>query len=150
MLFDLPETEKKPNKNRRRDISPKIEKPLPEFRPPPMMAAEPLGQIDGVYECLDQKCLAELHDILEEYAGHWRIECVFCGTGQRVKAIVGHLKPKAAEFTFPSGDYAGVAISTVAQDVRGLAYIEWAAEEHKSQPVKAACKAFLDGLKAAH
>lgn len=69
---------------------------------------------------------------------------MFCGTGQRVRAIKGHLKPRQAEFTFHAGDYAGLTISAVAGDPRGAAYIEWAAEEHASPAVRDACKSFLD------
>lgn len=150
MLFDIhddPVDGKRARKPARRP--PATQETLPAFRPLPSAPTRTLGQIEDTFECLDERCLAMLHDIIDEYAGAWSIQCVFCGTGQRVKAIRGHIQPKKEEFVFASGDYAGMAISDVAADPRGLAYIEWAAEDHKSQPVKDACKTFLDSLRPA-
>lgn len=154
MLFDIhddPVDGKKSKKARRPagEGSPAAAADLPAFRPQVLVATRPLGQIDDVFECADEACGAGAHEIIDEYAGMWSISCLFCGTGQTVKAIRGYLKPRTAEFVFQAGDYAGMPISAVAADPRGKAYIEWAAEEHKSQPVKDACKTFLDAQKPA-
>jgi hypothetical protein len=147
MLFDIhtdPVDEKKVNKPRAKPAAPAAAG-VPEFRP--VLPCLALGQIDDVFECACDGCCATLHEIIDEFHGKWRIACMFCGTGQVVPAIKGHLKPKTDEFTFASGDYAGMTISAVAADRRGLAYVEWAAEEHKIQSAKDACKTFLDNRK---
>ena len=121
---------------------------VPAFEAPVRREHRILGQIEDVHRCADESCNAGIHDIIDESGGFWLIECVFCGTGQRVKAIRGHLKPKEDVFTFQSGDYAGMTIDEVCEDARGRAYVEWAADEHKVQAVRDACRKRLDAISA--
>jgi len=118
-----------------------------EFLPSPPRPQRTLGSIEGMHVCADESCGAEIHDIIDEDGGYWVLECMFCGTKQRAKAIKGYLKPKEKEFTFPSGEYEGMSIIDVAAEARGMSYIEWAAEEHKNPSVKAACQKHLDSTR---
>lgn len=118
---------------------------LPAFRP----SAAILGVIEDAFVCLDDSCGSGIHDIVEESRSQWLIQCWVCGTGQWVRAIKGHLKPRKAEFTFPSGDYAGLTIQQASQDDRGRAYVEWAAGEHSNPEVRTACQNHLDSLQPA-
>lgn len=141
MLFDLgPEDPVQQKKARRKAaaIAAEAVEPKPVVH---WVAQKPLGVIDEVFECVDSRCQAGIHDIVDEVDGKWLIECMFCGTGQWVKAIRGHLKP---QFVFQNGDYAGQRIDAVAETPRGLAYVEWAAQEHKIEAVREACQKFLD------
>lgn len=106
-----------------------------------------IGTIDHTYRCADEKCGAECHDILDEEGFEWRIECCFCGAGQRVRAIRGHLKPKGDGFVFIDGRFEGKTVDEAAAEPRGLDYVKWAAEHHKRQAVRNACKTFLDNRK---
>lgn len=148
MLFDIGPKEDSGSKRSRR--KPEVAKePVVEAASAPVVhyvAQKPLGVVDEAFECLDARCRASIHDIVEEIDGRWLIECVFCGTGQWVRAIKGHLKP---QFAFPSGDYAGRRIDEVAATPRGMAYVEWAASEHKSEAVRAACQKHLDSMRPA-
>ena len=147
MLFDIgPEDPSRGKKAKRKATKP--EEPAPVAAAPAVsyVAPKPLGVIDEAFECIDARCGASIHDIVEEIDGRWLIECMFCGTGQWVRAIKGHLKP---QFVFPGGDYAGRRIDEVAETPRGLAYVEWAAAEHKSEAVRAACQKHLDSLRPA-
>jgi hypothetical protein len=145
MLFDIaPDEPSRDKKAKRRPAV--VEKAVAVAPAVPAVshaAQRPLGVIDEVFECVDSRCCASIHDIVEDIDGRWLIECMFCGTGQWVRAIKGHLKP---QFVFPSGDYAGRRIDEVSTTPRGLAYVEWAASEHKSEPVRAACQKHLDSL----
>lgn len=144
LLFD--KSHEEPKKRR----EPKVEPVAPASFTYPAIAPRPLGRTEGVHICPDARCRADYHEILDEDAGFWRLECLFCGTGQRVKAIRGYLKPREESFTFPGGDYAGMALDDVWGDPRGRAYIEWAAAEHKFQSVREACKRHIDAQPAAH
>lgn len=137
---------KKPKKRREAQQSPADE--IPAFEAPVRRECRILGQIEDVHRCADESCDSGVHDIIDESGGFWLIECMLCGTGQRVKAIRGHLKPKGDVFTFQSGDYAGMAIDEVCEDARGRAYVEWAADEHKVQAVRDACRKRLDAISA--
>lgn len=106
-----------------------------------------LGKIDGSHVCPDQQCQGEAHDIVDEDRGEWRIECAFCGTGQRVRAIKGHLKADDA-FTFRDGRCAGLTVAQAWREPRGQEYVAWAAENHPREAVRLACKKHLDGLQA--
>lgn len=120
---------------------------LPTFRPI-VPAVAMLGVIEDSFTCPDDACCSGIHDIVSEDRGQWFIQCWVCGTGQRVRAIKGHLKPPAARFTFPSGDYAGMTIEQACGDERGRAYVEWAAQESQNPAVRTACQNHLDSAKA--
>ena len=105
----------------------------------------PLGRLDSGVQCGDTTCRAECHDITDEDRGYWRIECCFCGTGQWVPVVKGHLPPPAegADFVLRGGRFDGQTIGEVARSSRGMEYITWAAEEHPRQAVKKACRTWL-------
>lgn len=151
LLFDTSPEEPKRRPARR---EPKVEAPpepiVTAVFTYPAIAPRPLGRTEGVHTCPDSRCLSDYHEILDEDAGFWRLECLFCGTGQRVKAIRGYLKPREESFVFPGGDYAGMTPGDVWADPRGRAYVEWAAGEHKVQAVREACKRHIDAQSAAH
>ena len=142
LLFDIPSEEPK----KRRPVAAPKTPEEPVLVPIRKVQSPPLGRIEDVHACPDDACGSGYHEIAEEDGGFWRLECLFCGTGQWVKAIRGYLKPKEAEFTFSSGDYAGLTIGAVWEDERGRGYVEWAAEEHPKPAVRAACKKHLDAL----
>lgn len=152
LLFDTslpPEDQKKsPRRARRRAENPG--RP-PEFTPELILAPStrdirPLGQIDHTYACVDARCRAECHDILEEDRGSWRVECCFCGTGQWVKAIVGVVQPPEPDaFRFRDGRCAGLTIDEAAATPRGQDYLAWAAESHPRPAVREAVKTWLAG-----
>ena len=159
LLFDIPpeeprKTRARANKTRtraKRSYPPAAKSPEPEKTPiyigqTPTRAIKPIGALDGVHECPDETCRASAHDIIHEDDGHWLIQCCFCHTAQWVPVIKGHLKePDRDEFTFHAGRFAGMSISEVSVQARGLEYIKWATSEHKSSAVRAACKNWLDG-----
>jgi hypothetical protein len=108
-------------------------------------AQKPLGTLDAGVPCIDSTCLAECHDVTDEDRGQWRLECCFCGTGQWIKAIPGHL-PEPAEggdFVFRGGRCDGLTIAEAARTARGIDYIKWAAKEHPRPAVKTACEKWL-------
>jgi len=107
-----------------------------------------LGKIDGQHACADESCGSDVHDIIEEDGLHWRIECAFCGTIQRVRGIRGHLQPKQQEFRFSDGRFEGMTPAEAASAPNGMIYLQWAAKSHKRPAVRAACKTYLDGLTA--
>lgn len=104
-----------------------------------------IGTIDDRFECLDTTCQATAHDIVDEARGEWRIECAFCGTGQRVRAVKGHLTADAA-FRFRDGRCAGLTVAQAMLEPRGPEYVQWAAESHPREAVRLACKSHLDAL----
>jgi hypothetical protein len=110
----------------------------------PARAILPIGMIDHTYDCADAACGTQCHDIIHEDHGEWYLSCVFCGTGQWVKAIKGHLKPRDQEFVLRDGRFAGLTLDEVEKQPRGLDYLKWAAESHPRQMVKEACKKHLD------
>lgn len=147
MLFDdIPEKTKKAKK---KAADPQGDGPTVEPWVLPAAPMRPIGRTDGIHECYDERCLGDTHDIIEEWAGSWLLECVFCGTKQRARAIKGYIKPQSDRFVFRAGDYAGMSLEDVWATSRGRAYIEWAAAEHSSQEVKDACKKHIDAISAA-
>lgn len=109
----------------------------------------PLGRLDEGVVCIDQTCQASAMDIWEEDGWQWYVECAFCGTGQWVRAIKGHLKPREQEFVFNDGRFAGKTVSQAFGMPRGQDYVEWAAKSHTRQAVRAACQRHLDSLRPA-
>lgn len=105
--------------------------------------AEIIAQVDDHFTCADESCAAWSHDIVEEDGAEWAIECAICGTGQRVRAIKGHLKPKPQEFAFRDGRFEGQTISQAATHPRGMDYLRWAAEGHPRQTVRDEVKTWL-------
>lgn len=110
----------------------------------PPRAILPIGMIEHTYDCADGACGTQCHDILHEDAGQWYLSCVFCGTGQWVKAIKGHLRPREQEFVLRDGRFAGLTLPEVEKQPRGLDYLKWAAESHPRPTVKEACRKHLD------
>lgn len=109
----------------------------------------PLGRLDDVVVCIDQTCQAAAMDIWEEDGWQWYVECSFCGTGQWVRAIRGHLKPREREFVFNDGRFAGRTVAQAFAMPRGQDYVEWAAKSHQREAVRAACQKHLDSLRPA-
>ena len=106
-----------------------------------------LGKIDEKFACADDRCTSTTHDIVDESRGEWLIECSFCGTGQRVRAIRGHLKAEDS-FTFRDGRCAGLTVAQAWREPRGQEYVVWAAESHPREAVRLACKKHLDAVAA--
>lgn len=146
LLFDVSPEEPRRSKKERVKAAPAAEASAIAFRPPPAVAVI-LGRIDHTYQC--PSCAAECNDIIEDERGEWRLECVFCGTGQWVKAIKDHLKPRERGFVLHKGRFAGLTLDEVEAQPRGVDYIAWAAAEHPSPAVKDACKRHLDKTTAA-
>ena len=111
----------------------------------------PLGRLDDAVSCLDQNCQAQCHDILDEDRGQWRLECCFCGTGQWVPVVKGHLPPPAegGDFLLRGGRFDGQTIGEAARSSRGRDYIAWAAKEHPRPAVKKACETYLASIQPA-
>jgi hypothetical protein len=145
LLFDTsPEEPRRARKPRQKKAEPKASAEPVEIRIPES-AILPLGRLDSGVHCGDTTCRAECHDITDEDRGYWRIECCFCGTGQWVPVVKGHLPPPAegADFVLRGGRFDGQTIGEVARSSRGMEYIAWAAEEHPRQAVKKACRTWL-------
>lgn len=104
---------------------------------------EIIAKIDDHFTCADESCGSSAHDIIGEDGGEWAIECAMCGTGQRVRAIKGHIQPKPKEFQFNDGRFAGLTLSETAERPRGLDYLRWAAESHPRQSVQDSCRTWL-------
>lgn len=104
----------------------------------------PIGMIDHTYDCADGRCGTQCHDILHEDGGQWYLSCVFCHTGQWVKAIKGYLKPQERTFVLRDGRFAGLTLPEVERQPRGLDYLRWAAVSHPRPTVKEMCKKHLD------
>jgi hypothetical protein len=145
LLFDTSPEE--PQKRRaRKSAPPPAETPEPQK---PLIylgeAVPPLGRLDDGVACLDQNCQAQCHDITDEDRGQWRLECCFCGTGQWVPVVKGHLPPPAegADFVLRGGRFDGQTLGEVARSSRGRDYIAWAAKEHPRPAIKKACEAYL-------
>jgi len=153
LLFDTSPQEPQKKNGRR---AKKVAEPEPAVLvvPPQAASAEapaPIGRLDGVVACLDQNCRAECHDILDEDRGQWRLECCFCGTGQWVPVVKGHLPPPAegADFLLRGGRFDGQTIGEAARSSRGRDYIAWAAKEHPRPAVKKACETYLASIQPA-
>lgn len=151
LLFDVSPDEptRKRGSVKRSNAQAPTPKPEPEKTPYfigelPVRAIQPIGMIDHTYDCADGRCGAQCHDILHEEHGDWYLSCVYCGTGQWVKAIKGHLKPRDQEFVLRDGRFAGLTLEEVEKQPRGLDYLKWAAMSHPRAVVKEACKKHLD------
>lgn len=154
MLFDTSpeEPEKKKAGRRAKAVPPPAEEAPVHQKAPSILANRPsaiLGKIDGHYQCLDETCLSEAFDIVDEYRGEWLVECAVCGTGLRTKAIAGYLKDRGEGFVFNDGRFAGLTVAEAAAQPRGMDYVTWASSEHPRQAVRDACKKHLDSLRAA-
>lgn len=148
LLFDTSPEEPQPKKSRKRAAEPAPPAPAEAVATLPAVAVQPLGRLDEGVACLDQSCQAQCHDILDESGGQWRLECCFCGTGQWIPVIRGHL-PEPAEggdFVFRGGRFDGQTIAQSARTERGMDYIKWAAAEHPRPAVKKACETYLASL----
>ncbi len=151
LLFDVSPDE--PTRRRGSAKRPSAPQTVPEQEPEktpiyigelPTRAILPIGMIDHTYDCADGRCGTQCHDILHEDHGEWYLACVFCGTGQWVKAIKGHLKPREQEFVLRDGRFAGLTLAEVEKQPRGMDYLKWAAESHPRSMVKDECKRHLD------
>lgn len=140
-----------PNARARVLVGPPIAETPTEKRPSYIgqTAPRPLGRLDDTVVCLDQTCQASAMDIWDEDGWQWYVECSFCGTGQWVRAIKGHLKPREHEFVFADGRFAGMTVSQAVEQPRGLDYVAWAAKDHKRPAVRAACQKHLDSMRPA-
>jgi hypothetical protein len=151
MLFDVSPDEPTRSSSRKRPS--RAQPNATEVAPEPAIykadfttqrAILPIGMIDHTYDCADGRCGTQCHDILHEDHGEWYLACVFCGTGQWVKAIKGHLKPREQEFVLRDGRFAGLTLAEVEKQPRGMDYLKWAAESHPRSMVKDECKRHLD------
>ena len=158
LLFDVsPEEPGKKSKSKAK--TPSLPRPSAVLEKPekaPIYIGKPasiLGRLDDA-ECIDESCQAQAHDIVDEgmvdLKGNgikepaWHLECCFCGTGQWVAVIKGHLKEKPVEFTFRDGRFAGQTIAEAATHPRGMDYLTWAAAGHPRQAVRESVRTWLD------
>lgn len=150
LLFDTSPQEPERKKAKKRAAEPVAAPSEPPAFVPPDSPVAPLGRLDGTVACLDAACQAQTHDILDEVRGQWLLECCFCGTGQWVPAVRGHLPPPAegGDFVFRGGRFDGQTIAESARTERGMDYIRWAASEHPRPAVKKACETYLASLPA--
>lgn len=116
----------------------------------PLVATPPLGVLDDSVACIDSRCQAQCHDIVDEVRGQWFIECVFCGTGQWIPVVRGHLPepPAGGDFVFRGGRFDGRTIAQTAREARGMDYLRWAAREHPRPAVQKACETYLASSQA--
>jgi hypothetical protein len=150
LLFDTSPQEPERKKPKKRADEPAPPTPGPAVATLPAALVAPLGRLDEGVACLDTSCQAECHDILDEERGQWRLECCFCGTGQWIPVIRGHLPPPAegADFVFRGGRFEGQTIAEASRSARGLDYIRWAASEHTQPAAKKACEIWLASMSA--
>ena len=148
LLFDTSPQEPERKKAKKRAVEPAPPAPGPAAASLPAVAIPPLGRLDEGVACLDTSCQAECHDITDEDRGQWRLECCFCGTGQWIPVIRGHLPPPAdgGDFVFRGGRFDGQTLSQTSRSARGMDYIKWAAAEHPRPAVKKACETYLASL----
>jgi hypothetical protein len=151
LLFDTSADEPTRRKARAR----KAARPETETEPPKnallnigKSAPAPLGVLDDSVACVDSRCQAQCHDIIDEVRGQWFLECVFCGTGQWVPAVRGHLPEPVAggDFVLRGGRFDGRTIAAAARDPRGMDYLRWAAKEHPRPAVQKACETYLASI----
>jgi hypothetical protein len=157
LLFDTFEQESNQRNKSGRQKTPSRQKPASQNQEPKkvfihaaIVAPAPLGRLDGSVACLDRTCQAQCHDITDEDRGQWRLECCFCGTGQWVPVVPGHLPPPAegADFVLRGGRFDGQTLGEVARSSRGMDYIAWAAKEHPRPAVAKSCENYLASLAA--
>lgn len=151
LLFDVSSDEpiRKRGSAKRTGAPQPLSEPEPKKAPiyigeSPTRPILPIGTIDHTYDCADAACGTQCHDILHEDGNEWYLVCAFCGTGQWVKAIKGHLKPQDRDFVLRDGRFAGLTLPEVERQPRGLDYLKWAAESHPRPTVREACKKHLD------
>jgi hypothetical protein len=145
LLFQItPEEPSKRRKTRRPEPTPPAA--APQAATVASLPAEILGKIDDHYDC--HRCGGRCHDILLEDAKDWLVGCAFCGLMSWEKAVRGHLKPKAQEFVFSDGRYAGMTVPAAAAAPNGMEYLRWAAEHHKRPTVREVCRSHLDALQS--
>lgn len=145
LLFDVSPDEpvKKKGRSSRRKEAAAVE--TTAAFPPPTYTAEILGQVRDLHECADTRCKSQQFDIIDDYKGEWKLECMICGTGQWVTALPGILPdPEVEQFTFRDGIFEGRTIDDAAKEENGMDYIEWAASSHKRAAVQKACRTWLD------
>lgn len=145
-LFDISEDEPVKKKAKRKTAVVVEAKKEPEFAPVIVHGGyEILGQVRDLHECADTRCSSRQFDIIDDYRGQWLIECMICGTGQRVPAVAGVLaEPVGSDFVFRDGIFEGLSIDEASKQTNGMDYIEWSAASHKRPAVKAACRTWLD------
>jgi len=146
VLFDISEEEPVKKKSKRQASAVVEPKKEVEFAPVVVHGGyEIIGQVRDLHECADTRCQSRQFDIIDDYRGQWRIECMICGTGQQVPAIAGVLpEPVGNDFVFRDGIFEGLSIEDAAKQENGMDYIEWAASSHKRKAVKEACRTWLD------
>lgn len=107
-----------------------------------------IGKADGLLTCENGDCGCTAHDIVDEYKGVWLVECFVCGLKVRMRAVKGvKLAENHDEFVFRDGRFAGMTISDVYRGSEvGTEYVEWAAESHPRNFVRAACRAWVDSI----
>lgn len=99
-----------------------------------------IGRVDGQYECAGG-CRGWTHDLLDEDAEEWRIQCVVCGTGQFVPAE--KREHSGDEFVMNGGRFDGLTLYEISERPHGHEFLEWAASWHPRGSVKAAAKLWL-------
>jgi hypothetical protein len=152
-LFDTSPQEQTTKKRRHRDAAEPRETEERYVGPPVRLSAKPaIGRLDGEAFCVDSRCQAQCHDVVEESRGYWFIECVFCGTGQWVPAMTaepeGQKTPSDEEFRFPDGSrYAGLTIIEVVENHPGcLEWLNYAAKSSPDEAVRKSCETYLASL----
>lgn len=145
-LFDISPDEPVKKKSRKRTGPTEAPYKEPEFTPVLDTGFyEIIGQVRDLHECADERCSSKQFDIIDEYLGEWMIECMICGTGQRVPAVAGVLaEPEENGFVFRDGVFSGLTIEQASKQENGMDYIEWAAASHKRAAVQKACRSWLD------
>lgn len=79
---------------------------------------------DNKHVC--SRCQAMAHDIVREARDHALLECCFCGAFNRVPPLHREPpKPKAVDFRFEHGRYAGMTLEEVDADPHGRRYLEF-------------------------
>jgi hypothetical protein len=143
-LFNVAPEEPERRKPQKRAKEEKLEESQEEAIVPPSRIHQILGQVRDLHECGDRRCGSRHFDIIDENRGEWLIECMICGTGQRVPVISGILKEPEENFTFRDGIFAGLSVGEAFQQENGPEYVEWAASSHKREAVRKACRSWLD------
>jgi len=146
LLFDIAPEEPERKKSGRPSVTASAAiDPEPEFKPEISFGYyEIMGQVRGLHECADTRCGSRDFDIIDEWRGEWRIECMICGTGQRVPVVPGVLHETEEVFRFRDGIFAGLSVDEASSKENGMDYIEWAAKSHKRNAVRDACSSWLD------
>lgn len=161
LLFEI-SPEEQPKKRGKRQPQPAATAPAPEpaVKTPTQavldVPTERLGVIEDVFFCQDEACASGYQEIdVERWTADsrgrshakWLLHCGFCGTGQWVDAIDGHLRVKedAQAYVMTEGraTFVGMTMAQIEQ-AGGLWYVEWAAKNHHVPEAKAAAQAHLD------